>query len=419
VAARTPSAPIPVEARQTVLIADDDEDQHYLMSRLLHRAGFKVEVVTKGAEVVPKAQATRPAVILLDVQMPDQDGFTTARQLKAHPDTAGIPLMFLTGRSTVDDRLAGLRIGADDYVSKSVDPRELVLRVQKLCDRVPPPATAPDGDTAPAPAPAAPVPVVPRSPDRPWLTRAAFDERVRDLLIRTWGALVLLRAPSESLSVGQWLAEQLRRRDLVGETDGGEWLLFLPEETASGLSARLTDLLDRLKRTIAAPVAAGLTGSTAPAASFDTLFEEVDQALAHARSRGQLLVEFSPAGAARAAPMVLLTDDDPEVTRITDAHVRAGGYRTQLAFDGEAALQAIREQRPDAVVLDLMLPKRTGFDVLAELRQMPAPRPSVLVLSARGREEDVTRAFALGADDYMIKPFSPQELIARLGRLLR
>ena len=237
--------------------------------------------------------------------------------------------------------------------------------------------------------------------------------------MRTWGALVLVRAPSESVSVGQWLAEQLRRRDLVGETDGGEWTLFLPEETSSGLAPRLTDLLDRLKLAIAAPVAAGLAGSTAPGASFETLFEQADQALAHARSRGQLLVEFAHAGAAGASPMVLLTDDDPEVTRITDAHVRAGGYRTSLAFDGEAALQAIREQKPDAVVLDLMLPKRTGFDVLAELRQMPAPRPSVLVLSARGREEDVTRAFALGADDYMIKPFSPQELIARLGRLLR
>ena len=242
---------------------------------------------------------------------------------------------------------------------------------------------------------------------------------MRDLLIRTWGALVLVRAPSQSVSVGQWLAEQLRRRDLVGETEGGEWAMFLPEETSSGLGSRLTDLLDRLKLTIAAPVAAGLAGATAPGAPFETLFEQADQALAHARSRGQLLVEFSHAGAAGAAPMVLLTDDDPEVTRITDAHVRAGGYRTQLAFDGEAALQAIREQKPDAIVLDLMLPKRTGFDVLAELRQMPAPRPSVLVLSARGREEDVTRAFALGADDYMIKPFSPQELIARLGRLLR
>ncbi len=413
------TARIPIEARQTVLIADDDEDQHFLMSRLLHRAGFKVAVVTRGTDVVPQAQATRPAVILLDVQMPDQDGFTTARQLKAHPDTAGIPLMFLTGRSTVDDRLAGLRIGADDYVSKSVDPRELVLRVQKLCDRVPLPPTAPEPEAGPAPAPTAPTPVATRSADRPWLTRDVFDERVRDLLIRTWGALVLLRAPSDTLAVGQWLAEQLRRRDLVAETGSGEWALFLPEETVTGLASRLTDLLDRLKLTLAAPVAAGLAGSTAPGTSLATLMEQADQALAHARSRGQLLVEFSHAGAAGASPMVLLTDDDPEVTRITDAHVRAGGYRTQLAFDGEAALRAVREQRPDAIVLDLMLPKRTGFDVLAELRQMPAPRPSVLVLSARGREEDVTRAFALGADDYMIKPFSPQELIARLGRLLR
>ena len=117
--------------------------------------------------------------------------------------------------------------------------------------------------------------------------------------------------------------------------------------------------------------------------------------------------------------MVLFTNDDPEVNQITDATFVPGGYRTQLAFAGKRPSGDLREQRPDAIVLDLMLPKRTGFDVLAELRQMPAPRPSVLVLSARGREEDVTRAFALGADDYMIKPFSPQELIARLGRLLR
>jgi len=412
-AAAAPAA-TPVEARQTVLIADDDEDQHFLISRLLHRAGFKVAVVTRGAEVLGSAQAQRPAVILLDVQMPDQDGFTTARQLKAHPDTAGIPLMFLTGRSTVDDRLAGLRIGADDYLSKSVDPRELVLRVQKLCDRVP--ATA--VETAAPPAASAPA-AAPRAPERSWLGRDQFRQKVGELVVTTWGALAHVRAPSQTVAVGQWLTEQLRRRDLVGELDGGEWLIFLPEETSAGIAERLTDLFDRLKLTINGAVAAGLTGSTAPGASLDTLLDQADQALAHARSRGQLLVEFAHAGAPGASPMVLLTDDDPEVTRITDAHVRAGGYRTQLAFDGEAALQAIREQKPDAIVLDLMLPKRTGFDVLAELRQMPAPRPSVLVLSARGREEDVTRAFALGADDYMIKPFSPQELIARLGRLLR
>jgi CheY-like chemotaxis protein len=103
--------------------------------------------------------------------------------------------------------------------------------------------------------------------------------------------------------------------------------------------------------------------------------------------------------------VVLLTDDDPEVTRITDAHVRAGGYRTLLAFDGEAALQAIREQRPDAIVLDLMLPKRTGFDVLAELRQMPAPRPTCWC--CRPGPGDVTRP-SRSAPTITIKPFSPQ-----------
>ena len=139
-AAKAPaSAAVPVEARQTVLIADDDEDQHYLMSRLLHRAGFKVAVVTRGASTSwQQAQATRPAVILLDVQMPDQDGFTTARQLKAHPETAGIPLMFLTGRSTVDDCLAGHRIRPMTTCRSGLS-RELVLRVQKLCDFGPPP----------------------------------------------------------------------------------------------------------------------------------------------------------------------------------------------------------------------------------------------------------------------------------------
>jgi DNA-binding response OmpR family regulator len=61
----------------------------------------------------------------------------------------------------------------------------------------------------------------------------------------------------------------------------------------------------------------------------------------------------------------------------------------------------------------------TGFDVLAQIRNMPDGRPHVIVLSARGREEDVMRAFDLGADDYMTKPFSPQELLARIGRFLR
>ena len=114
----------------------------------------------------------------------------------------------------------------------------------------------------------------------------------------------------------------------------------------------------------------------------------------------------------------MLADDDPEVAHIVDAHMRAGGFSTTIAFDGQQAIEAVEREQPDVLILDLMMPKMTGFDVLHRIRAL-ANKPRVIVLSARGREQDVTRAFDLGVDDYMMKPFSPQELRARIGRLLR
>jgi len=119
------------------------------------------------------------------------------------------------------------------------------------------------------------------------------------------------------------------------------------------------------------------------------------------------------------AHTVLIAEDDPDVTRVVDAELRAAGYLTVFAFDGEQTLAAIREQAPDVVVLDLMMPKLGGFEVLTQLRDGPPPRPRVIVLSARAREEDLSRGFSLGADDYLTKPFDPHELTARIARLLK
>ena len=90
-----------------------------------------------------------------------------------------------------------------------------------------------------------------------------------------------------------------------------------------------------------------------------------------------------------------------------------------LAFDGQQALHQVESAAPALIVLELTLPKRSGFDVLARLKELPDARPRVVVVSSRSREEDVMRAFELGADDYLTKPFNPQELLARVGRLLK
>ena len=107
------------------------------------------------------------------------------------------------------------------------------------------------------------------------------------------------------------------------------------------------------------------------------------------------------------------------MTRIVDSQARGAGSRTVLAFDGEQTLAALRAHAPDALVLDPMMPKLNGFDVLTQIHDGPAPRPRIIVLSGRGREQDVMRAFDLGADDYMTKPFNPQELMVRIARLIK
>ena len=91
-----------------------------------------------------------------------------------------------------------------------------------------------------------------------------------------------------------------------------------------------------------------------------------------------------------------------------------------LTLDGQQTLEALERESPTIILLDLMMPKLTGFDVLMRLREHPAQsRPRTIVVSARGRDEDVARAFELGADDYVTKPFNPEELMARIARLAR
>jgi CheY-like chemotaxis protein len=123
----------PATARK-VLLADDDDDQRYLLTRVMQRAGFVTIAAETGGQVVARARDERPDVILIDVQMPDQDGFATVRLLKSDPALADIPIIFLTAGLDADDRLAGLSLGAEDFLPKSIDTRELVRRVRQACD---------------------------------------------------------------------------------------------------------------------------------------------------------------------------------------------------------------------------------------------------------------------------------------------
>ena len=114
---------------------------------------------------------------------------------------------------------------------------------------------------------------------------------------------------------------------------------------------------------------------------------------------------------------VLVVDDEPTITDVVSRYLERAGYATRIASDGPTALQAAGENRPDLVVLDLMLPGMDGLEVMRRLRERD--RVSVILLTAKGEATDRVIGLRLGADDYVVKPFSPAELVARVDAVLR
>ena len=118
--------------------------------------------------------------------------------------------------------------------------------------------------------------------------------------------------------------------------------------------------------------------------------------------------------------LVMVIEDEKEIRDLLRYNLERAGFRVAAFADGEEGLEQLFASRPDAVVLDLMLPGRNGLEVLREVRGEPATADvPVLVLTARGAEMDKLLGFEHGADDYLTKPFSPRELVARLRALLR
>jgi DNA-binding response OmpR family regulator len=119
----------------TVLVVEDERKLRDLVRSYLERAGFTVLTTDSGAEAITMAMTSAPDLVILDLGLPDVPGETVARELRATSGTGSTPILMLTAKSTEEDRIRGLELGADDYVTKPFSPRELVLRVQAILRR--------------------------------------------------------------------------------------------------------------------------------------------------------------------------------------------------------------------------------------------------------------------------------------------
>src|SRR5712691_6266036 len=120
------------------------------------------------------------------------------------------------------------------------------------------------------------------------------------------------------------------------------------------------------------------------------------------------------------AESILVVDDDPDIARFVEVNLRSAGYEVAVAGDGEEALEKAGELRPDLVLLDVMMPRIDGFEVATRLRKNPqTANTSIIMLTAKALSADKVTGLQSGADDYIIKPFDPIELLARVKGTLR
>jgi DNA-binding response OmpR family regulator len=406
------SRPAPAWARQldapddaTVLVIEGDPVQRDAACGALNAAGYRASSSAGGADAFDVAQSERPSLIVLDVDLANQDAYAVCRRVKTSPDLAATPVMFIAVPANISDRLTGFALAADDHLAKPIDPRELLLRVQHLLRRV--------GRTSAEAHPRV-------------LNFEAFRFAAEEMLQREGGALVLVRVlrPDDAAAIAR-LAEAMRRRDVVGRYDERHLLFWMASASAAAATGRFRDIAagiaSRGSESFTAGIAEHAGPTRHPGRVLEALLAEADEALTVARCIGEPAARKMDRPRGDAAPRrarVLLASNDPEIVRIVEAQMRAARHDTVVAGDRESTL-AEAKTPTDLLVLDLMLPELAGFDVLRRLREPDLGVARTLVLSTREHEGEVTRAFELGADDYATKPFSAQELMARVAHLLR
>jgi diguanylate cyclase (GGDEF)-like protein len=429
-----------LENSRILLIDDDPVLRSYLVKRL-ELDGYIAEDAADVETAQRLLHENHYDLILLDLMMYPKSGYELFEFLQEDPTLKWLPLIVLSAREDVNDKISCLMLGASDYLTKPFRYEELAARIYSLLNRTKnfeqmafrDPLTGVYNrryfdhhielelqriERYPAPITLAFIDI-----DRFKSVNDTFGHAVGDLVLQGLSHLV---------------QQRLRSTDVLARYGGEEFVLLLPNTTDDQAVKLLTGILQHARMnpvaqlegqtysiTFSAGVAEWVPGTPVP-----VWLRTADEAMYSAKEQGRNRIivagekTAADTGVAEPEPVrkrVLIVDDDEILRSIVASRLDMLPIEIEQVCDGEEAYRYLLQQSVDLCILDGVMPEMDGLTFLQKVRNEPAFQDSsmrVLMLSGRKREDDVARGLELGADDYMSKPFSLVELEMRVRRLL-
>jgi DNA-binding response OmpR family regulator len=373
-----------IPARRALVI-DDNPVNLKITAALVRRAGFLADMVETAESALQRLDANRPDLIVTDLHLPGMNGIDLTRAIKRNPAWESIPVILLTADTSAELEVTARQAGCECLIAKPVDAKLFPGLISAFL-----------GTSVPA----------------------DYASSLDDLPI-----------------------EDLRKQFLTA--GAAECRLILSEFTATRLFVPALDFVsirNALHRWAGVGGTLGFPDITRRARVLEALIETSDPAVRD-ELRGkliELLQQFKnavpveePAAAPRkeiAQPekaavavkrVVLVADDDATIRAVIKLSLEAAGFECRLADNGALTCTMARNDPPDAIILDLNMPRMDGFQVLYTLRNSWSTRSvPVILLSARREPKDIVQAAQLGALDYMTKPFEINDLLLRLDRVM-
>lgn len=414
-------------AAERVLVIEDDAEIMHLVRTVLDAPNREVCGAADIAAAEAALREEAPALVVLDLLLPDGDGRTLLMRMRERPATGAVPIIVLSAATSQQAIAECLALGADQVLPKPFEPAVLAAVVQQQLQRAARMRSAATRDALTG-----------------IFNRAAFAQTYADVHARTDGPVLVAildvdRFDAVNSALGHREGDALLRRIAAGGEEslrhattfarwGGDKFAALYE----GSDARHaeTELRAFMQRTRdegegATDPSADVTLSVGLADVSDapTLEEAISRAdyfLHLAKTTGRDRIVTAESAVEGPAQRILLAEDDDLTASLIVHRLRREGFDVEHHAEGTRALEAARASRFSLVILDVKMPGMDGFELLRELRSSRQFRDTpILMLTSMGSEEDVVRGFELGATDYVLKPFSPVELVARVHRHLR